>query len=149
MKKKKIKVKLGGQTSSALWFSRSPFVFPCSTVRCGGRKGQRREWRAVVGEKATAGIIAPVGGPHTVGLTCLPAYSAFSSDNAGSPTVRKHEMFSHTCWERLRRWRASSSFPGVVRRRRAPSASKVTAQSQNQIAGEAFFLSLLTKEGDI
>lgn len=50
-----------------------------------------------MGEKATAGIIAPVGGPHTVGLTCLPAYSAFSSDNAGSPTVRKHEMFSHTC----------------------------------------------------
>lgn len=98
---KKIKVKLGGQTSSALWFSRSPFVFPCSTVRCGGRKGQRREWRAVVGEKATAGIIAPVGGPHTVGLTCLPAYSAFSSDNAGSPTVKNHEMFFHTCWEVL------------------------------------------------
>lgn len=46
-----------------------------------------------MGEKATAGIIAPVGGPHTVNLTCLPAYSAFSSDNAGSPTVKNHEMF--------------------------------------------------------
>lgn len=29
--------------------------------------------------------------------------------------------------------------PVVVRRHRAPSASKVTAQSQNHIAGEAFF----------
>lgn len=43
-----------------------------------------------------AGIIAQVGTPYC-GLTCLAAYSAFFSDNAGSYTVRKHEMSSHTC----------------------------------------------------
>lgn len=46
-----------------------------------------------------AGIIAQVGTPYC-GLTCLPAYSAFFSDNAGSYTVRKHEMRSHTRVER-------------------------------------------------
>lgn len=45
-----------------------------------------------------AGIIAQVRTPYC-GVTCLPAYYAFLSDTAGSHKVRKHEMFSHTCWK--------------------------------------------------
>lgn len=92
------KAQLRGQTACALWFSRSPFVFPCSTVRCRERKKRWRERWAVEGEKAKAGITAQVRTPYC-GLTCLPAYSAFFSDNTGSETVRKHEMFPHTCWQ--------------------------------------------------
>lgn len=60
-----------------------------------------------------AGIIAQVGTPYC-GLTCLAAYSAFFSDNAGSYTVRKHEMSSHTCWKTSEKLNVEESPPQKV-----------------------------------
>lgn len=94
--KKKSRYNLEGKQAAPYGFQGLHLFFRVPLSGAEERKEQWREWRAAEGEKAKAGIIARAGTPYC-GLTCLPAYSAFFSDNTGSPAVRKHEMFSHTC----------------------------------------------------